>query len=263
MTPRDNESVSLERFELLELRRDGEIQTYHAREIATARPVQVHLFSRGNTAENAALLGLIGQLPETERRRVIDRGESHGIPYLVTDRLAGYADVREWITTNAAAAPIPHVTRPATVDEQFFALFDSATAAPTPSAVPPVAKVEPAPPPKFESPAPKFESAPAPWLEAAPAPDPEPGPAIPGPAHYTSGVSNSHASFPAFAAHSPMTREVENPSLLSGSIEIEALQPQREFLPTAAKSVLWLILGVMAALAFLAAVAAFFFFRPH
>lgn len=230
-------NVSLDRFELLELRRDGEIQTYHAREVATARPVQVHLFTLGNTAESAALLGLIGHLPEAERRRVIDRGESQGIPYLVTDRLAGYADVREWITRNAAAAPIPQATRPATVDEQFFALFDA-----------PAARAPASPP------------------AAAPAETPC-APAMAGPAHYASavsgGVSESHASFPAFAAHSPSTREAENPSLLSGSIEIEALQPQRGFLPTAAKSVLWLILGVIAALAFLAAIGAFFFFKPR
>ena len=39
--------VGLDRFELLELRRDDGVQTYHAREVATARPVQVHLFANG------------------------------------------------------------------------------------------------------------------------------------------------------------------------------------------------------------------------
>ena len=111
--------MSLDRFELLELRRDGGIQTYHAREIATARPVQVHLFAAGLTAENLVLFRRIDRLPDSERRRVLDRGESRGTPYVVTDRLAGYADFREWVTANAAPALNP------TLDEQFLQLFES------------------------------------------------------------------------------------------------------------------------------------------
>jgi hypothetical protein len=118
--------LSLDRFELLELRRDGGIQTYHAREIATARPVQVHLFSAGLTAENLVLFRRIDRLPDSERRRVLDRGESRGTPYVVTDRLAGYADFREWVTTNAAAAPNP------SLDEQFLQLFEPPVGPPAP-----------------------------------------------------------------------------------------------------------------------------------
>jgi len=103
---------------LLELRRDGGIQTYHAREISTARPVQVHLFAAGLTSENRVLFRRIDRLPDSERRRVLDRGESRGTPYVVTDRLAGYADFREWVTMNAADAPHP------TLDEQFLQLFE-------------------------------------------------------------------------------------------------------------------------------------------
>lgn len=62
----------------------------------------------------------------------------------------------------------------------------------------------------------------------------------------------------------PAYRAAERePSLLNASIEIEAVQPRRRFLPTAAKSLLWLVLGIMTALAFLAGLAAFFAFRPH
>jgi hypothetical protein len=209
--------VSLDRFELLELRRPGEIQTYHAREISTARPVQVHLFVAGATPECAELLALLSHLPEAERRRVIDRGESRGFPYVVTDRLAGYVDFREWITANSRPQqPAPGPSPALSIDEQFFELFNS-----------------PAP-------------------AAAPAPDPSPAPDampfLPGPA----AVSGFRT---------PMVDD--DPSLLSRSIEIQAVQPRRRFLPTAFKSILWLALGVLAALAFLAGAAAFFAFRPR
>lgn len=206
--------MSLDRFELLELRREGSVQTYHAREVSTARPVQVHLFTGGSMGESAELLSLIPQLPESERRRVLDRGESQGLPYIVTDRLAGYVDFREWVTANSRPSATPSPAREPTVDEQFFELFDSA-------------------PPAFSSPAVSAAAAPAPALTMA-APQP---------------VSR------------PFVRD--EPSLLSASIEIEAVQPRRRFLPTAAKSLLWLVLGILTALAFLAGIAAFFAFRPH
>ena len=208
--------MSLDRFELLELRRDGSVQTYHAREISTARPVQVHLFTGGGTGESAELLGMVPKLPESERRRVLARGESQGLPYIVTDRLAGYVDFREWVTVNSrpssgTVAPRSPV-RPPTVDEQFFQLFDSAP--------------------------PAFPSAPAKGL--------------------TSTITMTTPTADPVQLEQPIA-----PSLLSGSIEIEALQPRRGFLPTAAKSLLWLVLGVLTALAFLAGLAAFFAFRPR
>jgi hypothetical protein len=204
--------VSLDRFELLELRRDGSVQTYHAREISTARPVQVHLF----TGDSAELLRMVPKLPESERRRILDRGESQGLPYIVTDRLAGYVDFREWVTVNSrplsgTGAPRSPARAP-TVDEQFFQLFDSAP--------------------------PAFPAAPAKGL--------------------TSTITMTTPTADPVQLEQPLA-----PSLLSGSIEIEALQPRRRFLPTAAKSLLWLVLGVLTALAFLAGLAAFFAFRPH
>ena len=114
--------MGLDRFELLELRRDNGVQTYHAREIATARPVQVHLLSSGSAMEHAALLGMLNRLPDPERRRIIDRGDSLGVAYVVTDRLAGYVDFREWVVTNTASL----AARPVypSVDDQFYRLFD-------------------------------------------------------------------------------------------------------------------------------------------
>jgi hypothetical protein len=223
--------VSLDRFELLELRREGSVQTYHAREISTARPVQVHLFIGGSGGENARLLELIPQLPESERRRILDRGDSQGFPYIVTDRLAGYVDFREWVTSNSnpsgmsasGRTPARTSTRTPTIDEQFFSLFDSA-------------------PPSFS----------APGAAAAPAPAFAPMPEF---------VASQPVSQQPVVIPGPAYRPVEDPSLFGASIEIEAVRPRRGFFPTAAKSLLWLVLGVFAALAFLAALAAFFAFR--
>jgi hypothetical protein len=108
-----------DRFELLDLRRDDGIQTYHAREIATARPVQVHVLGHGETPENLALLARIEHLPEAEWRRVIERGEVQGMPYVVTDRLAGHPGFREWLTSKTDPA-----VRQQSLDAQFLDLFD-------------------------------------------------------------------------------------------------------------------------------------------
>lgn len=107
-----------DRFELLEMRHNDGVQTYHAREISTARPVQVHFLS--NPIENSALIASVERLPDVERRRVLDLGEIQGIPYVVTDRLAGYATFREWLAAQA--------TREPAIDTQFWKLFDSGVA---------------------------------------------------------------------------------------------------------------------------------------
>jgi hypothetical protein len=111
-----------ERYELLELRRDDGIQTFHARDRETARPVQIHLFPEDPpeaAEENRKLLARIEYLPDAERRRLIERGDYKGRPYVVTDRLAGYAGFREWLTIKTDPAE-----RHASLDDQFHQLFD-------------------------------------------------------------------------------------------------------------------------------------------
>jgi hypothetical protein len=117
--PRNNLAL-YDRYELVELRRDDGIQTFHAREIATARPVQLHLFAPEKSRDNLALLVRLDHLPEAERRRVIERGEYQGRPYVITDRLAGYPGFREWLT----AMTDPPVKN-SSLDEQFLQLFDA------------------------------------------------------------------------------------------------------------------------------------------
>jgi len=90
--------VSLyERYELLDLNRDDGVKTFEAREIATGRPVKVHLFVRATAPLQAALLKAIEHLEESDRQRIIERGKHEGTPYLVTDRLADYAGLSEWV----------------------------------------------------------------------------------------------------------------------------------------------------------------------
>jgi hypothetical protein len=109
-----------DRYELLELRRDDGIQTFHAREIETARPVQFHLFTQVELAENLALLSRLEYLPDAERRRVIERGEYQGQPYVITDRLAGYPGFREWLMVRTDPS-----VRNSLLDGQFYELFDA------------------------------------------------------------------------------------------------------------------------------------------
>jgi hypothetical protein len=108
-----------DRYELLEMRRDDGIQTFHARETATARPVQIHMFPEGESPENSALLSRLEHLPEAEWRRVIERGDYKGRTYVITDRLAGYAGFREWLTLKTDPAQ-----RNSALDSQFHELFD-------------------------------------------------------------------------------------------------------------------------------------------
>jgi hypothetical protein len=86
-----------DRFELLDLDLDEGVQSYTAREITTGLPVKVHLFGKPKTPLQAALLEAIDRLPDSEKSRILGRGEHDGKPYLVTDRLAPHAGLTEWL----------------------------------------------------------------------------------------------------------------------------------------------------------------------
>jgi hypothetical protein len=90
--------VSLyERYELLDLNRDDGVKTFEAREIATGRPVRVHLFVRPAAPLQAALLKAIDHLSEEDLQRIVERGKHEGTPYVVTDRLIDYPGLSEWV----------------------------------------------------------------------------------------------------------------------------------------------------------------------
>ena len=90
--------VSLyERYELLDLNRDLGVKTFEAREIATGRPVKVHLFEHRSAPLQAALLRAIDKVPDEQRLHIIERGKHERTPYVVTDRLTGFAGLSEWV----------------------------------------------------------------------------------------------------------------------------------------------------------------------
>ena len=73
------------------------MKTFEAREIATGRPVKVHLFVQPSAPLQAALLKAIDKLPDDARQRILERGKHEGTPYVVTDRLADYPGLSEWV----------------------------------------------------------------------------------------------------------------------------------------------------------------------
>jgi hypothetical protein len=100
--------VSLyERYELLDLNRDMGVKTFEARELATGRPVKVHLFVHPSAPLQAALLQAIDKLPDEQRQRIIERGKHEHTPYVVTDRLSDYAGLSEWVQA------VAHSSKPA------------------------------------------------------------------------------------------------------------------------------------------------------
>lgn len=96
-----------DRFQLLDLKRDEGARTYEAREIATGRPVYVHVFADCSAPLNRALLAKLDTLPEEERHRILDRGQLDVGVYVVTDRLAEYPGLREWLKAKHEERPKP------------------------------------------------------------------------------------------------------------------------------------------------------------
>lgn len=91
------EASLYERYELLDLNRDIGVKTFEAREIATGRPVKVHLFEHRSAPLQTALLKAIDQLPDEQLQHILERGKHERTPYVVTDRLTGYAGLSEWV----------------------------------------------------------------------------------------------------------------------------------------------------------------------
>ncbi|MEO8026997.1 MAG: hypothetical protein ABI823_11005, partial [Bryobacteraceae bacterium] len=177
-----------QKYELLELKNDDGVKTFLAKQIATQRPVLAHLFVNPHTPEQRALLNLVDALQENERKRIVERGETDGTPFVITDRLIDYPSLRDWLNVNA----VPRAKHPAIstvespssgpaaqtplarkggwridggpqdgpggdskkVDDDFAALFD--TPAPNPAPGP---KQSPAMPPTLANiPIPKFDA---------------------------------------------------------------------------------------------------------
>ncbi|MDE3167831.1 MAG: hypothetical protein KGN36_18670, partial [Acidobacteriota bacterium] len=65
-------------------------------EIASGRPVTIHLLAGGYGVENLSLFEKIAGLPQEYRVCFLETGEYQGIPYVVTD-VIGKMPLREWM----------------------------------------------------------------------------------------------------------------------------------------------------------------------
>lgn len=142
-----------ERYELLDLSRDIGVKTFEAREIATGRPVKVHLFVHPSAPLQAALLKAIDKLPDDQRQRIVERGKHEGTPYVVTDRLIDYPGLSEWVQS------VSHSAKPAKPVLETAGAWKLPAA---PLAPAPIAPAESSPPPS----APAAVSTPASPLKA-------------------------------------------------------------------------------------------------
>ncbi len=197
-----------QRYELLELKTDDGVKTFLAKQISTGRPVLAHLFPNPGSPDQRSVLMLVDSLSENERKRVFERGETDGTPFVITDRLMDHPNLRAWLTASASyrpeavsapAAQPPVVKDPGTppkaaesistkrLDDEFAALFDTPAPKP-PVAMPPTLANIPIPQFAPPTPAPVDEfdvlfggAAPGgrPVVEPAPAPAPQPKAALP------------------------------------------------------------------------------------
>jgi hypothetical protein len=87
-----------DRYELLDLARDGEIKTFTARQRDTGRTVSVHLLV-GGRAKHPALMDRLEQLPEQARAEILESGEHEGTAFAVTDPWLRTESFQEWILT--------------------------------------------------------------------------------------------------------------------------------------------------------------------
>ena len=78
-----------------------------SRQISSGRAVTIHLLAGGHSIENAALLQEIETLPVEYRGRVLDIGDYHGTPTVVTETLPGEVGLRKWVAGLRAAPAEP------------------------------------------------------------------------------------------------------------------------------------------------------------
>jgi hypothetical protein len=83
-------------YQLLDVVRDDGIRTMRAREMASGRALEIHLFMR---QEDHALFERLQGLPLSGRRQLLECGSELTIPYIVTDPVAGETNARAWFTT--------------------------------------------------------------------------------------------------------------------------------------------------------------------
>ena len=114
-------------YELIDLQRDDGIKTFSAREIATGRTVLVHLFTRPQSPEMQALLGMLAKLSDSAQAQILTQGDHEGTPYVVTIPITAYPSFRDWLVNERRAQPAPvpppAPAAPKSPDDPFASLF--------------------------------------------------------------------------------------------------------------------------------------------
>lgn len=96
-------------YQLLDVVRDDGIRTMKARETASGRALEVHLFMK---QEDHALFERLQGLPLSTRRLLLECGTELKIPYIVTDPLTSETNARAWLTTLVTPMENPPELKP-------------------------------------------------------------------------------------------------------------------------------------------------------
>jgi hypothetical protein len=84
------------KYEVLKMLRDEGVQSFRAKEIATGRSLELHLFPPLGKPENKVLFEKLTGLPLEAQRHFLDRGTDGSTPYLVTDPLPEGRGFKAW-----------------------------------------------------------------------------------------------------------------------------------------------------------------------
>lgn len=117
------------------------------REIATGRPVVVHLLARPTGPEDESLVRHAKSLASEQKESVLEAGDFRGRPYVVTEVLPGNVRLRKWIARTAPPPPPAAPEPPAKAEPGEFTRLFQAPAAPPPQ---PASAAEPAKPVRHE-----------------------------------------------------------------------------------------------------------------
>ncbi len=108
-------------YEVQEMLRDDGVQTFRAKEKATGRGLELHLFPPFGRPENKLLFERVKGLPLETRRKFLDIGIDGSTPYVVTDPLPPGRTFKAWVeelisgvqkASFATTAPIDPIPTP-------------------------------------------------------------------------------------------------------------------------------------------------------
>jgi hypothetical protein len=122
------------KYEMVNLIVEPEIMRLVSREIATNKPVVVHLMLRGYTEENKQLLKKLSRAGPELRRYVLETGEYENVPCVVTEYFP--ESLCEWLAKIADEGAPRNDNATANHDDDFTLIFEqpgALEASPTPS----------------------------------------------------------------------------------------------------------------------------------